>query len=53
MSAQFGLERAQLDANTRDVVPAIENEKNALVLAKAEQKLRELDIKLASSRTGR
>jgi RND family efflux transporter MFP subunit len=52
VSAQFGLERAQLDASTRDVVPAIENEKNVLVLAKAEQKLRELDIKLASSHAG-
>ena len=52
MSAQFGLERAQLDASTRDVVPAIEHEKNVLALAKAEQKLRELDTKLASSRVG-
>jgi HlyD family secretion protein len=52
VSAKFGLERAQLDASTRDVVPAIDNEKNMLVLAKAEQRLRELDIKLASSHTG-
>jgi len=52
MSARFGLERAQLDASTRDVVPAIEHEKNVLALTKAEQKLRELDTKLASSRVG-
>jgi len=52
MNARFGLERAQLDASTRDVVPAIENEKNVLALAKAEQKLREMDVKIASSRVG-
>jgi len=52
VSAQFGLERAQLEAGKREVVPAIENEKNVLALAKAEQKLRELDTKLASSRVG-
>jgi HlyD family secretion protein len=52
MSADFALERAQLDAGTREVVPAIESEKNALALAKAEQRLRELDTKIASSRVG-
>jgi hypothetical protein len=52
VSAKLGLERAQLDASARDVVPALENEKNMLVLAKAEQRLRELDIKSASSHTG-
>lgn len=52
MSAKYGLERAQLDASTREVVPAIEHEKNVLALTKAEQKLRELDTKLASSRVG-
>jgi HlyD family secretion protein len=52
MSAQFGLERAQLDAKTRDVVAAIVNEKNVLTLAKAEQKLHELDTKIASSHAG-
>jgi HlyD family secretion protein len=50
ISAQFGLERAQLDASTGDVVPAIENEKNILALARAEQKLSELNTKIASSR---
>jgi HlyD family secretion protein len=52
LSAQFALERAQLDAGTRDVVPALENEKNRLALAKAEQRLHELDTKIASSRVG-
>lgn len=52
VSAQFGLDRAQLDAKTQDVVPAIEHEKHVLALAKAEQKLRELDTKLASSHAG-
>jgi len=52
MSAQFGLERARLDASTGDVVPAIENEKNVLALDKAEQKLKELDAKKASRSVG-
>jgi HlyD family secretion protein len=52
VSAQFGLERAQLDASTRDVIPALENEKNVLALAKAEQKLQELQTKIESSHVG-
>jgi len=52
MLAEFALERAQLDASTRDVIPAIENEKNVLALARAEQKLRELKTKIASARVG-
>lgn len=52
MSARFGLERAQLDAGTRDVIPALDHEKNMLVVAKAEQRLRELDTKIASGRIG-
>ncbi|NLT67735.1 MAG: efflux RND transporter periplasmic adaptor subunit [Acidobacteria bacterium] len=51
MSARFGLERAQLDASTRDVISAIENEKNLLAVGKAEQKLRELEAKSESRRT--
>jgi multidrug resistance efflux pump len=50
ISAEFRLETARLDASTRDVVPAIENEKNLLAVARAEQKIRELDARLASSR---
>ncbi len=52
MSAKFALERAELDAATRDVIPALENEKNLLAVARAEQRLRELDAKIASSRIG-
>jgi HlyD family secretion protein len=50
MSAQFGLDRARLDASTRDVIPALEHEKNLLALAKAEQKVREVETRIASSR---
>jgi RND family efflux transporter MFP subunit len=49
LSAEFRLEAARLDASTRDVVSAIENEKNLLSVARAEQKMRELDARLASS----
>jgi len=52
MSAKFALERAQLDASTREVIPAIEHEKNVLALEKAEQKLKELDAKKASRLVG-
>jgi multidrug efflux pump subunit AcrA (membrane-fusion protein) len=52
MIAKFALERAQLDASTRDVIPAIENEKNELAVAKAEQKLEELKTKMESSGVG-
>jgi HlyD family secretion protein len=52
MSARFSLERAKLDASTRDVIPPIENEKNLLALDKAEQKLKELDTKKASRHVG-
>ncbi len=50
ISAQFDLERARLDASTRDVIPAIESEKNVLALEKAEQKLRELNSRMESRR---
>ncbi len=52
MTARFQRERAQLDASTGEVVPKIENEKNALALAKAEHKLRELDSRMASRKVG-
>lgn len=52
MSAEFSLERARLDASTRDVIPAIENEKYVLSLQKAEQKLREVKSKMESRRIG-
>jgi RND family efflux transporter MFP subunit len=52
MSAQFGLDRARLDASTQDVISAIENEKNLLAVAKAEQKVREVETRITSSRVG-
>ncbi len=52
ITAEFSLEKAQLDASTREVIPAIEYEKNVLALAKAEQKLHELDVRIKSSRIG-
>lgn len=52
MSAQFSLDRARLDASTQDVIPAIEHEKNLLAVAKAEQKVHEVDAKIVSSRVG-
>jgi HlyD family secretion protein len=52
MSAEFALERARLDASTRDVIAAIENEKFVLALQKAEQKLLELKSKMESRRIG-
>ncbi len=45
IAARFALERAQLDLGTRDIVPAIEYEKNVLAVEKAEQKLVELKTK--------
>ncbi len=49
-SAQFGLERARLDASTRDVIPPIENERNVLALAKAEEKVKAVESRITSSR---
>ncbi len=45
IAARFAFERAQLDLGTRDIVPAIEFEKNVLAAEKAEQKLVELKTK--------
>jgi HlyD family secretion protein len=52
MTAKFGLERARLDASTQEVIPAIEHEKNVLALAKAEQRVREVETRIESSRIG-
>ncbi len=52
MSAEFTLQRAQLDVGTRDVIPAIDYEKIVLALQKAEQNIRELDSKMESRRIG-
>ena len=52
MSAKFGLERARLDASTQEVIPAIEHEKNVLALAKAEQRVREVETRIETGRIG-
>jgi RND family efflux transporter MFP subunit len=52
VKAEFDVERARLDASKGDLVPAIENEKNQLALGKAQQKVKEVDQKIASDRIG-
>jgi HlyD family secretion protein len=52
LTAEFAFQRAQLDVGTRDVIPAIDYEKNVLALQKAEQKLHELDSKMEARRIG-
>ena len=51
-SAQFGVERAKLDASTQEVIPALEHEKNLLALEKAVRRLREVETRIATSRVG-
>ncbi len=50
MKARYDIERARLEVNKGDVVPAIEIEKGRLQMAKAEQKLHEVEEKIASDR---
>jgi RND family efflux transporter MFP subunit len=50
MKARFDIERARLDCSKEEVVPAIEIEKGRLALAKAEQRLQEIEEKIASDR---
>jgi multidrug efflux pump subunit AcrA (membrane-fusion protein) len=52
MVAEFGLERARLDASKGEVVPEAENIKLRLGLASAEAKLKEVDQQIASGRVG-
>jgi len=52
ISAQFALERAQLDLGTRDIIPAIEYERNLLAVERAEQKIEELKTKSETYRIG-
>jgi hypothetical protein len=51
MKAKYDLQRAKLDLNKGDTVPRIELEQAKLVVREAEQKLRELEAKIASDRT--
>lgn len=50
VSAEFNLEVARLDASAQEVLPEIENEKNRLAVAKAEQRMQELEARLDSDR---
>jgi HlyD family secretion protein len=52
MVARFTLERARLELGTRDVITALEHERNVLAVAKAEQKIEELETKFNSNRIG-
>lgn len=50
--AKYDVERAKLDVSKQEIVSQIEAEKSKLVLADAEQHLRELEQKLKSDRAG-
>jgi RND family efflux transporter MFP subunit len=52
VKADFDVERARLDAGKGDVVPAIENEKNLLALGKAQQKVHEVEERIACNKIG-
>lgn len=49
-AAKYAVERAKLDVQKAEVLSAIEGEKNRIALNNAEQKLKELEQKLASGR---
>ncbi len=52
MKAKYDIERAKLDINKGDTVSRIENEQAKLALGDAEQRLKELEEKMRSDRTG-
>jgi HlyD family secretion protein len=52
ITADFALERARLDLGTRDIIPAIEYDRNVLAVERAEQKIRELETKSETYRIG-
>jgi HlyD family secretion protein len=52
MTADFALERAMLDLEAKDIIPAIEHERNVLAVQKAELKIKELETKSEKSRVG-
>ena len=51
MKAKYDIERAKLDINKGETVSRIENEQAKLSLADAEQRLKELEVKMRSDRT--
>jgi HlyD family secretion protein len=52
MKGQYDVERAKLDVGTREVVSRIEGEIAVLKLSDAEQKVHEVDAKVAANRAG-
>ena len=52
MKAKYDIERAKLDINRGDTVSRLENEKAKLALGDAEQRLKELEEKVRSDKTG-
>jgi HlyD family secretion protein len=50
MKGRYEVERAKLDVGTREVISRIDAEKAVLKLSDAEQKVREVDAKLAANR---
>jgi len=52
MKARYDIERAKLDVNKGETVSRIENEQAKLALADAEQRLKELEEKMRSDKTG-
>jgi HlyD family secretion protein len=51
MKAKYDLQRAKLDVDKGDTVSRIDNEKAKLVVADAEQKLKEIEEKIRSDKT--
>ena len=51
MRANYNIERAKLEVQKAETVPRIDNEKAKLLLADAQQKLKELDAKMTSDDT--
>ena len=51
MKAKYDIERAKLDVNKGDTVSRIENEQAKLALGDAEQRLKEVEVKMRSDRT--
>jgi RND family efflux transporter MFP subunit len=52
MKATYDIERAKLDINKGDTVSRIENEQAKLALGDAQQRLKELEVKMRSDGTG-
>ena len=52
MRAQYDLQRAKLEVLKGDTIPRIQLEQAKLAVGDAEQRLKELDAKIASDRTG-